>query len=493
VTTYTYDAANRLVTARSDDDGITWYYTYDDNGNLLRQTPGGTTQAEGETRYTYDAANRLVRVELYINSSYTLLSEAEYNGIGERMSLTTYAMGTPQTVNYVMAGGQVLVADDGSQATLYLYGQTLIAEYDGSEWSYLLRDSNSSVRQTVDESGAVTSARTYKPFGEILQESGVYESAFGFLGAQLDRVSGLLYANGRYYDPKTGRYLTPNHSLPNPYAPLQGPGLWLLLPFVGIVLLRRRKSGPWRMFVLICVLGTGTLLTGCGGIVEIVPVDGTPTQTPLPQPPSTPVSLPTSTQTSTPPLLSPTPTSTPSPSPTLPLTVTPTPCPTPIPTPTGTSTLPPMQPGSEVYELAEMVYWEEGSEPYEVKRAVAWIAVNRVASDNFPNTLLAVLAESNQFQAYLNNINIDAAEHATTPLRMGQWEEAKQAAWQAISKEGTDPTGGFLFFGNGESIGQEMRTCAENDPTFQYGEIRGNINTFYYSNKWYRGEYCFPK
>ena len=288
VTTYTYNAANQLETARSDDDGINWYYTFDDKGNLLRQTPGGTTAAEGEMRYTYDAADRLIKVELYTGGGYTLLSEAEYNGDDARMELVTYALGVSQTVTYVVdQDGQLLVSDDGSLETLFVYGQSQIAEYT-TDWNYPLRDSSNSVRQSVDEDGNIRSARAYKPFGGTLEEQGTYQSAFGFVGAQLDRVSGLLYANGRYYDPATGRYLTPDHSFDplrpgtlNPYAPLQGPW-WLLLPFVGVVFLwRRRKDGPWRMLVLVVVVGV--ILTSCDG-VETPPTPGL-----LPTPPTSPV------------------------------------------------------------------------------------------------------------------------------------------------------------------------------------------------------------
>lgn len=186
----------------------------------------------------------------------------------------------------------------------------------------------------------MTLARTYKPFGETLDETGTYESAFGFLGAQLDRVSGLLYANGRYYDPATGRYLTPNHNFDplrpgtlNPYAPQQGPGLWLLLPLVGLVFAwRGRKRGPWRMLVLVCALGMGVMLGGCVTI-ELVPTPTPePVQTPLPQPPTAPTSAPTSMQTGMP---ENTPTSTYTPPPPPP-TATATPPPIPCPTPTNT-------------------------------------------------------------------------------------------------------------------------------------------------------------
>ena len=97
-------------------------YTHDQRGNLLRQTPGGTEPAEGETRYTYNTANQLVRVELYTAAGYVTLAEGVYNAYGERVQLTTWAGGVPLTVTYAVFQGQLLVANDGTQATLHLYG-----------------------------------------------------------------------------------------------------------------------------------------------------------------------------------------------------------------------------------------------------------------------------------------------------------------------------------------------------------------------------------
>ncbi|MFQ6102575.1 MAG: RHS repeat-associated core domain-containing protein [Anaerolineae bacterium] len=296
VTTYTYNAANQLATARASDDDVTWHYTHDQRGNLVRQTPGGTAPAEGETRYTYDAANQLVRVELYTSGDYTTLAEATYDGDGERVWLTTWAEGVPLTVTYGVFQGQLLVTDDGTQATLHLHpsaplragGRSLIAEY-GDGWAYHLRDGTGSLRQVADESGAVTLARAYEPFGGILQEQGLYETAFGFLGAQLDRISGLLYAGGRYYDPATGRFLTPDRAFDpynprtlNPYAPFQNPTLWLLAPLAIIVALKgkkRRKYRYWLLLLLIVGVGASVILTSCGP-------QPTPTPTPPPLPPA---------------------------------------------------------------------------------------------------------------------------------------------------------------------------------------------------------------
>jgi RHS repeat-associated protein len=270
VTTYAYNAAYQLVAARASDDVGTWYYIYDGCGNLLRQTPGGTAPTEGETRYTYNAAGLLVRVELYTAGDYITLAEAFYDGDSERVRLTTWAEGVPVTTTYDIFDGQLLASDNGTQTTLYLYGRTLIAEYQ-DEWVYLLRDRDDSLRQMVDEDAAIILMQTYKPLGGILQEQGSYETVFGFLGAQLDRVSGLLYADGRYYDPVTRRFLTPNRRFApyhprssNPYVTWANFSLLLLAPLM--ILSGAMRKGRKRckytqnwLLVLVVVWAIGAL------------------------------------------------------------------------------------------------------------------------------------------------------------------------------------------------------------------------------------------
>lgn len=284
VTTYSYNVANQLQTARTDEE-VMWHYLYDANGNQLRQVPGGTDPAEGETRYSYDAANQLVKVELYTGGSYVTLSEARYDGEGKRVSLTTYALGAAQTVNYLYGeAGRVLLAEQSGQTTTYLYGATqLLGEYTAAQgWQYTLRDLQQSGRQTVDGTGQVTSARDYKPFGGLLTSRGAYASRYGFLGSQVDRLSGLLYTGGRYYDPVTGRFLTAAHEGgSNPYSPFS---LMLLLPGMGLLLWRGRRDGPWRVVVLVCVIGMSGLLVSCGNTSQPTrppgPIGGVPTLPP---------------------------------------------------------------------------------------------------------------------------------------------------------------------------------------------------------------------
>lgn len=97
VTSYQYDAANRLTSAG----GVA--YTFDANGNLL---------SDGVNTYAYDSANRLISVNG--TESYT------YNGLGDRL--------TQNGVQYTLDlnAGLTQVLDDGTNT--YTYGLGRIAQ-----------------------------------------------------------------------------------------------------------------------------------------------------------------------------------------------------------------------------------------------------------------------------------------------------------------------------------------------------------------------------
>jgi hypothetical protein len=95
VTTYTYNAASQLQTLKIDVEATTWYYRFDHNGNLREITPNGANPGSGAIRYTYDATSRLNKIETHNGSSYTLLAQMAYDGLGNRVRLTTWAMGVP--------------------------------------------------------------------------------------------------------------------------------------------------------------------------------------------------------------------------------------------------------------------------------------------------------------------------------------------------------------------------------------------------------------
>lgn len=115
VTTYTYNAANQLETAKASDDPETWYYAYDGNGNRVRQVPGSLTPAEGETRYSFNQANEMVQAERHDGSEYQVQAAVVYNGLQQRVQTIGYAAGATLTATYTLDGqaGLPLVVDDG--------------------------------------------------------------------------------------------------------------------------------------------------------------------------------------------------------------------------------------------------------------------------------------------------------------------------------------------------------------------------------------------
>ena len=292
VTTYTYNAANQLVTAKVNDESTIWYYTYDANGNLVEITPNGTSPANGAIRYTYDAANHLNKVETHNGTSYGTLAQMAYDGLGQRTQLTTWVVGMPVNTTFANGSdGRILQATTGTTTTIYLYGKAAIAEF-GAQASYYLVDGYGSLRQTIDASGSVVFARWYDPFGQIINQTGGGDALYGYLGVQFDRISGLLYINGVYYDSVTGRFLTPSSGGPNPYVPLSGAAL---VPILIVALLGRRKKGKiwtgWLVLALMASVGLG--LVACGGQPGPGPSPSQPpTIPPSPSPSPSPNPLP---------------------------------------------------------------------------------------------------------------------------------------------------------------------------------------------------------
>ena len=101
---------------------------------------------------------------------------------------------------------QVLVANEGGDSTLYLYGVARIGEDDGA-WHYHLADHLGSVRSLVDADGDVDGTRAYRPYGASLDTAGTASSIYGFTGEQTD-PTGLVYLRARMYAPSLGQFVS---------------------------------------------------------------------------------------------------------------------------------------------------------------------------------------------------------------------------------------------------------------------------------------------
>ena len=120
-TTYTYDDANQLLTASvaatATEGDTTWYYTYNSNGNQVMSSPS-QGEANGATRNTYNKAGYLVKVEEHNGTDWQVQSEMRYDGLGNRLEMTSYTDGVSETIRYQLDNGQPLAAV-GTESTSY--------------------------------------------------------------------------------------------------------------------------------------------------------------------------------------------------------------------------------------------------------------------------------------------------------------------------------------------------------------------------------------
>ncbi len=167
-------------------------YTYDNRGNLTH---------DGVYTYTWNAAGRLAKAE---SITHTIV----YTYNGDDVRVAGAADGTETRYVQDVAGGlpQVLVETTGGETMLYVYGAARLAQVQGDAAEWFLGDALGSVRQIVDDDGAVVLARDYDPHGQMVSVDGTGSSGYGFTGEQYDRYTQFVFLRARWLDPQTGRF-----------------------------------------------------------------------------------------------------------------------------------------------------------------------------------------------------------------------------------------------------------------------------------------------
>lgn len=189
-TNYTYDAANKMLTAGSST------FTYDDKGNTTRIVAGTIT-----TDYTWDLQNRMTQWSKTSQTTETYL----YNADGTRVRKTPN--GGTQT-DFLLDMGEIAEEITGSSIASYV-GPGLISKISGTTRAIYHSDGVGSTRAISDENEAVAQAEIFDAYGNRLAPSGSTPS-FGFAGQYryYADATGLDYLKARYYDPSDGSFLS---------------------------------------------------------------------------------------------------------------------------------------------------------------------------------------------------------------------------------------------------------------------------------------------
>jgi len=173
-------------------------YSYDANGNII--------SANSRT-FVYDLFNRLIRVE----ESGITLGEYVYNGLNQRIKKI---LPTETRIFHYDLQGHLITETNISGQTLveyfYLGDQPLAMIRPGEALYYYHNDHLGTPQVLTDDTGTIAWKAVYSPFGEAVVSIQTVENPFRFPGQYYDQETGLHYNWNRYYDPKTGRYITPD-------------------------------------------------------------------------------------------------------------------------------------------------------------------------------------------------------------------------------------------------------------------------------------------
>lgn len=193
IRTFTYDAACQIES-----------YDYDSMGRL--------TAGDGRA-YTWDLASRLT--SLTEDSNTTTFT---YNGLGMRISRTSGGTTQKYVWNYALGIPSVSVVRQGRSDVRYyvhLPGGRLLHSVEAGDNSrrFYHYDEAGTTLFLTDGSGAITDSYGITPHGMVTARTGDAENPFTYRGAygviqEGDLYGDLYYMRGRYYDSKTGRFIS---------------------------------------------------------------------------------------------------------------------------------------------------------------------------------------------------------------------------------------------------------------------------------------------
>jgi RHS repeat-associated protein len=193
-----YDPSNRLLEAG------TTLFDYDEKGNLLRKTKGGVA-----TEYRFDAADRLVGWQRENQNK-----EFRYDGLGNRVGRTLNGITTNYIWDLNSSLPKVIAETDGTGniTKYYIYGLGLIETISASgQASFYHYDSRGNTIAVTNLQGEIVTKYAYDDFGKVSNQWGDQNDAFRFLGRYgVMTEDDLYHIRARYYDPDSGRFISPD-------------------------------------------------------------------------------------------------------------------------------------------------------------------------------------------------------------------------------------------------------------------------------------------
>ena len=192
VTDYRYkDGTDRLISFGTE------LFAYDDMGNPKTYRNMSCVWEKGrQLKSISDGANTV---------SFT------YDEFGMRTTKTAGGI----TTNYVYENGKLLREVTGSEKIDFVYGSDGVIGFRTGNKNYLYRKNVfGDVTEIYSDNGTLVGKYSYTAFGECIvkvNEGGIAEkNPIRYRGYYFDEETSLYYLKSRYYDPVTGRFISPD-------------------------------------------------------------------------------------------------------------------------------------------------------------------------------------------------------------------------------------------------------------------------------------------
>jgi RHS repeat-associated protein len=186
-----------------------------EHGSTTLIDANGNLQVENGRWILYDFENRPIRIV----TQDAALIQFTYDFQGNRTQQTTTQLGqSSQTTVYV---SEIYEASSSTAPIKYfMAGSLRVAMLDSAgTTSYFLTDHLASTNLLVNNSQSSVRTTRYMPFGSTFQTSGTTDNDHKYTGKRLDATTGLYYYGARYYDPLSGRFISPDSIIQNPNNP----------------------------------------------------------------------------------------------------------------------------------------------------------------------------------------------------------------------------------------------------------------------------------
>jgi RHS repeat-associated protein len=236
---YDYDDSGQLI-GWTAPNGRQVGYHYDALGNRLSVNDGGTntvytvntlnryTQV-GSTVYQYDADGNVTN-KVAVSGTNTFAWTADnklsglvgpglswqnlYDALGNRRRVLNNGVSTDYVVDQSGLGSVVgAYAADTSLITRYIHGLGLVSREGAvGQSGFYTFDALGTTSELIDNSGSISNAYGYLPFGELLFDSEAIYDGFQFVGNSgvMAASAGLNFMRARHYDAQAGRFISPD-------------------------------------------------------------------------------------------------------------------------------------------------------------------------------------------------------------------------------------------------------------------------------------------